>query len=190
MKYLFLTLFISVLFYYTKSMIPEEKCSPLNCPINQGMCLDNHCECFYSYITYIGNTSHNKGGNNTNSSTVIPIIKFIETPHENIIYCNYERKCKVTAFLLEFLFPFGAGHLYTGKLKLALIKLLTFSIFFLFICGELFYLKCKLNALNKCHMYLTFSIIGDIFFWLCFHICDLFSYAFGIYTDGNGVKLI
>jgi hypothetical protein len=143
------------------------KCDPFNCPLNQGICIENKCECFYEFTTIVNDQD--------------------KTEFE---YCNYPKHLRATAFILEFFFPFGAGHFYIEKVKLGIFKLICFMIFFLFICGEFCYLSCKLNATNKCHLYLAFGIIFDIAIWLCFHLFDLICFGFGIYTDGNNIELI
>src|SRR5436309_3311942 len=76
---------------------PGKTCSFDNCPLFKGVCYEEICICTYGYITYIQEN----------------------TPQ---IYCNYAQKSRMTAFFLEFFFPFGAGHLYAGKTVLATIK--------------------------------------------------------------------
>ena len=162
----FKILFIFILQYVKCSNF--ESCNTINCSIEQGICIKNICECFYEYTTL--------NGSNINSN--------------DQKFCNYKKHCRITAFLLEFLFPIGVGHLYTRKINLALFKFTIFLIFFSFLCGEFCYLNYKLNAMNKCHIYLAFLIVLNIFLWICLHICDLVGYGFGFYKDGNGIELI
>ena len=76
-----------------------------NCPSTKGMCSNNQCICNEKYIT-INNKDFRDNG----------------------IYCNYGLKSRFIAFLLEFFFPFGVGHFYSGKIYLATIKLSLFVI--------------------------------------------------------------
>jgi hypothetical protein len=162
-------------------------CTPINCRFNQGMCVMNKCECFYGFVT-MNKFKSFAGSELTNLSRV-------SKTHNTAIaseidFCTYKQHCKITAFFLEFFFPIGAGHFYVGKYHLALFKLAMFLVFFCFICGEFFFIRCKLSALNKCHLYLALGIVADIFLWLCFHLFDLVNYGFGFYQDGNGIALI
>ncbi len=144
--------------------ISPRNCDTAICPSKLGKCINSKCECYYQYTTLTSNF--------------------------NGKFCNYKKHLRVTAFFLEFFFPIGLGHLYTDKLKLAIFKFVSFMIFFTFFCGEFFCIRCKLSALNKCHLYLAVFILFDLFVWICLQICDLVSYGFGFYYDGNGVELI
>ncbi len=153
----------------------EKNCTPLTCPMSQGLCINNACECSYGFKTAL------KSKNN------FSLKNFHE---ESESFCNYKQLCTTTAFFLEFLFPFGGGHLYAQNYKLAFLKFFSFSIFFCFICGEFFFIKIKLSALNRCHIFLAYTIVFDIFLWFLFHLVDLFCYGAGFYKDGNQIEFI
>ena len=78
------------------------QCSNSNCPIDNGKCINNICQCNYSYVTL----------------------------NYNGIYCNYKKTSKWIPFILEIFFP-SLGHFYIGKFYLGLFKLffLLFPIF-------------------------------------------------------------
>ena len=82
------------------------QCSYSNCPIDNGKCIKNKCECQNNYITF----------------------------NYNGIYCNYKKTSKWIPFILEIFFP-SIGHFYLGKTYLGLIKLffLIFPIFLSFL---------------------------------------------------------
>jgi hypothetical protein len=152
-------------------------CNPISCPYNQGMCLGNICKCslgFTTYHVYCNNSPQTTPSNYSKSET----------------YCNYRQLCAYTAFFLEFMFPFGAGHLYARNFKQAILKFFSFSIFFCFICGEFFLFKFKLSILSKLDRIIVFIIISDIFIWFIFHLADIICYGAGIYSDGNGIELL
>lgn len=150
--------------------VEKINCSKDNCDGERGICINNNCECNYGYMSIV-----------TEEAVKI---------NSKQSFCKYKQHSKIIAFFLEFFFPIGAGHFYTGKYTLALVKLLLFSTFFFFICGDTCFLKCKLSAVNKCHVYIAIAIVLDLIVWLCLHVFDLFSYAFSFYKDGNGINLI
>ena len=141
-------------------------CTTLNCPPLRGLCSNNICVCEDGFTTI----------NN----------KYIKTSG---IFCNYKLKSRYIAFLLEFFFPIGAGHFYSGKTILASIKL---GIFVLLIFAMIALLCCNSKGKNKPDM---ITIILAIVIILCLlslifmQIFDLIGYAAGIYVDGNGVEL-
>lgn len=141
---------------------PGKRCNYQNCPLYQGVCVDDTCICSYDYTTF-------------------------KYENEPLIYCNYKQKSKFTAFFLEFFFPVGAGHLYAGKTLLAVIKFSLFLIFFCGMCSELCSLGMQMNKLVICS---AFVILVDMFIWIILQFIDIICYAFGIYKDGNGVAMI
>ena len=70
------------------------QCSISNCPIDNGKCINNICQCNNGYITM----------------------------NFNEIYCNYKKTSKWIPFILEIFFP-SFGHFYIGKTYLGLSKL-------------------------------------------------------------------
>ena len=70
------------------------QCSISNCPIDNGKCINNICQCNNNYMTM----------------------------NFNGIYCNYKKSSKWIPFILEIFFP-SFGHFYIGKTYLGLSKL-------------------------------------------------------------------
>ena len=139
-------------------------CDSVNCPPLKGVCNGNQCICEDVFITVNNKNIQSKGVN-----------------------CNYHLKSRFVAFLLEFFFPFGVGHFYSGKTFLALIKLSLFSILICMCCAVL----CCVTSKDAN----PFSIIICSILVLCLisialmEIFDLVSYAFGLYNDGNGIMM-
>jgi hypothetical protein len=140
----------------------HSKCNYQNCPLLQGVCYEDNCICAYGFKTFI-------------------------KKNDPEIYCNYKQKSRMTAFFLEFFFPIGLGHLYAGKITLALIKFGLFILFFIGLCGELMCIKLNLGNLVLCS---AFTLLVDMCLWVTFQFVDLICYALGYYSDGNGVPMI
>ena len=139
-------------------------CNVINCPPLRGFCQGNKCVCENNYITVNNNIIHNQG-----------------------IFCNYAKKSKLVAFMLEFFFPFGVGHFYSGKTLLAAIKLCLF-LFLMCMCYCL--LACVFGKVITAYSILIcFVVIVCIISLIVLQIYDLFSYAFGFYSDGNDVVM-
>lgn len=138
-------------------------CTISNCPPGRGICVEDKCLCAYGYVTF------NKSENHAQ------------------IFCNYKQKSRLTAFFLEFFFPIGIGHAYAGKVYLAIIK---FSLFLILVCGTCGELCCIGIENNKGVICSAILILFVLLFWLAMCFFDLFAYAFGYYTDGNGILMI
>jgi hypothetical protein len=139
-------------------------CDIPNCPITQGVCYENFCYCNYGYSTFI-----NEG--------------------EQEINCNYFKKYRWIAFMLEFLFPFGIGHFYAGKTYLGIEKLILSLSLCSCWCGGIL-LSCmgvnsKGNILCAASCALCVAVT-----WTVFYLTDLICYISGFYLDGNGQELI
>jgi hypothetical protein len=142
--------------------ITSQICSYENCPFSQGLCYENKCLCAYGFKTLASNS-------------------------EPQIFCNYHQKSKMTAFLLEFFFPFGVGHYYAGRIYFAIAKLVFFIILFCNFCGELICMNLRLYKLFMCS---TMFAIAFSCIWLIFQSIDLLCYLTGLYNDGYGISLI
>jgi hypothetical protein len=140
----------------------KNKCNYENCPLLQGVCYEDNCLCSYGFKTYM-------------------------KTNDPVIYCNYKQRSRMTAFFLEFFFPIGLGHLYAGKITLALIKFGLFIGFFIGLCGELMCIKLNFEKLVVCS---AFTLLADMCLWISIQLVDLVCYALGYYSDGNGVQLI
>ena len=98
---LYLYLIISVLlslFVFINPNDDETKkplviCNKYTCPKSRGICNeDNECVCVKGYDT-------------------------IDDLSRGDFYCNYRKKSKLIAFLLEFVLGFGSGHFYMGYFR-------------------------------------------------------------------------
>jgi hypothetical protein len=106
--------------------------------------------------------------------------------------CGYKQKKQKTAFLLELLLGFGAGHFYAERYTFAGLKLAAFVYGVLIIC--LFPLTAKLVS-EKCDSDLV-VIAFSCFFYVCalglafWYIWDMVMFGLNKYEDGNGIPLM
>ena len=140
-------------------------CNKDNCPPSRGVCSNNNqCICNKNYIT-VDNQMVKSNGQ----------------------YCNYYIKSKYMALLLEFFFPFGVGHFYSGKTLLAIIKL---TLFIILVCACCSVLCCVAGkVVNACSIIISILVVLCLVGLVLMEIFDLVGYGFGIYTDGNGITL-
>ena len=135
-------------------------CNKYTCPKNRGICNEkNECICLKGYDT-------------------------VDDLKRGDFYCNYRRKSKLIAFLLEFILGFGAGHFYIGNINLATFKMIYTS----FTC----LLFCQYNSIKKITEIKNIAIPVErilIFGWVAWQIIDALLIIFGIYKDGNGYEL-
>ena len=158
MKINFILIFI---YFLSIKKIHSISCSPQNCPPLQGICYKNQCVCSKDFVTVNNQYIKNYG-----------------------ISCNYQTKNRFIAFLLEFFFPFGVGHLYAEKKYLAIIKFSFFLIFLFGYCGQL---CCLQKPINKGIIFVSVIFLLDLLLWILMQIFDIICYALGYYYDGNGV---
>ena len=158
-KFLFFILISLSLIKSTNS-----NCNEVNCLPTRGMCFNNRCICNQNYITTDNKVLENNG-----------------------IFCNYELKARFIAFLLEFFFPFGVGHFYSGKIYLAIIKL---SLFAIMICSCCCVLCCVVGKeAGSLSLIVCIIIVLSIIVLVVMEIFDLIGYGLGIYKDGNGYEM-
>ena len=137
-------------------------CNLENCPPQRGVCYGNRCICQSNYITTnIGNS--------------------------NGIFCNYRLKSKMIAFILEFLFPFGVGHFYSGNIILGVIKLGLWILLISMFCSILCCIAVK--VINACTIIIFLTILLSVLGLVFMEIFDLLSYGLGIYKDGKGYEM-
>lgn len=72
-----------------------------NCPLNQGECVNNACNCLSGFYTLLDP----------------------KLPPEQQTYCNYEQINVYAPLILELFLP-SFGHFYTGKYYLGIVKLI------------------------------------------------------------------
>ena len=142
----------------------NSNCNEMNCLPTRGMCSNNQCICNENYITTDNKVLENHG-----------------------LFCNYELKARFIAFLLEFFFPFGVGHFYSGKIYLAIIKL---GLFAIMICSCCCVLCCVVGKeAGALSFTICIIIVLSIIVLVVMEIFDLIGYGLGIYTDGNGYQM-
>ncbi len=165
----------------------EQQCiSGKNCPIKQGKCNADICECNKGYDTLVVES----------------------TPTDQQIYCNYKQISLYTPLIMEFFLPsighFKVGNYYLGLIKLSLIIAYCISSYMLYHeikFPDLFlYLFAKLGIisiivpglrgqdLRTQILRITQNVTGVVGTLMYFN--DLFCYFFGVYTDGNGIPFV
>ena len=141
-------------------------CDATNCPPLRGICSNDQCICENGFTTVNNNQIKNNG-----------------------VFCNYILKSRYIAFILEFFFPFGAGHFYSGKTILASVKLGLFVILIISLISILCLVAKNRNTTNAGSVILSIVIVLSLLTIILMQIFDLIAYAAGIYSDGNGVEM-
>ena len=135
-------------------------CNQYTCPKNRGTCNElNECVCIKGYET-------------------------VDDLSKGDFYCNYRRKSKLIAFLLEFVLGYGAGHFYMGHTFLATIKMIYTS----FTC----LLFCLHESIRKITEYKKIAIPLErfaVYGWIIWQCLDGLLIFFNFYNDGNGHEL-
>ena len=165
---LYLYLIISVLlslFVFINPNDDETKkplviCNKYTCPKSRGICNeDNECVCVKGYDT-------------------------IDDLSRGDFYCNYRKKSKLIAFLLEFVLGFGSGHFYMGHTTLGTIKMIYTSLTCL--------LFCQYHSISKITEIKRFAVPLErilLIGWAIWQILDGLMISFDFYKDGNGYEL-
>ena len=136
---------------------PEIKCSEDKCPSSRGKCIsDTVCECKAGRVD------------------IVSLSEISET------ICHYSQKRMLIALVLESLFLFGFGHLYTSRIVIGLLKLL-FGLYGLYCYYKL---TSKNESKLNCIHYTCY--VG---MFLCAHAYDIMNFWKYQYTDGNGIEL-
>ena len=164
--YFFNKFFLLILISFSLIQSVTSVCNALNCPPLRGLCSNDICACEEGFTTV----------NN----------KYIKN---NGIFCNYILKSRYIAFLLEFFFPFGAGHFYTGKTILSTVKLGIFVVIIISFFALLCFNPKNRNGENTCALILSVILVLCLISIIIIQIFDLIGYATGLYSDGNGVPL-
>ena len=160
-----------LIFLYRFNMINLICIPKMNCPIENGQCINNICQCFDEFYS-LNNNLH---------------------PKNETIFCEYRKMSRFGPLILEFFLP-TVGHFYAGKINLFIAKL--FFIVFPLIghcCGLT---ENRQNpdgtakTLSTCNWILLILLIISAVILPFFHIIDLICYSFGFYRDGNGVPFI
>ena len=161
----FISLLLLTLFAFINSNDEETKkplviCNKYTCPKSRGVCNEeNECVCVKGYDT-------------------------IDDLSRGDFYCNYRKKSKLIAFLLEFVLGFGAGHFYIGHTTLATIKMIYYSLTCL--------LFCQYHSISKITEIKRFAVPLErilLVGWAIWQILDGLLISFDFYKDGNGYEL-
>ena len=135
-------------------------CNKYTCPKNRGICNENNeCICIKGYDT-------------------------IDDLSRGDFYCNYRKKSKLIAFLLEFVLGFGSGHFYLGRTTLATIKMIYTSLTCLIFCQ--FHSIQKITELKRFATPLETTLLVG---WAAWQILDGVLIGFGFLKDRNGYEL-
>ena len=139
---------------------PLVVCNKYTCPKSRGVCNENNeCVCVKGYDT-------------------------IDDLSRGDFYCNYKKRSKLMAFLLEFVLGFGSGHFYTGHTTLATIKMIYTCLTCL--------MFCQYHSIRKITELKSFAVPLErilLVGWAAWQILDGLLIAFGFFKDGNGYKL-
>ena len=139
---------------------PLVVCNKYTCPKSRGVCNENNeCVCIKGYDT-------------------------VDDLSLGDFYCNYKKRSKLMAFLLEFVLGFGSGHFYMGHTTLATIKMIYTSLTCL--------MFCQYHSIRKITELKSFAVPLErilLVGWAAWQIIDGLLIAFGFYKDGKGYKL-
>jgi len=161
--FIILIIFSSINIIQSKDGEAQKKlvvCNKYTCPKSRGVCTEqNECICIKGYDT-------------------------IDDLSLGDFYCNYRKKSKLIAFLLEFVIGFGAGHFYMGHNILATIKMIYTSVTCLLFCQ--FDSIKVITELKRVAVPLERILIAG---WAVWQIIDGLLICFNFYKDGNGYEL-
>ena len=157
----------SIIFIFLLNFVSSTCIEGGNCPKGRGLCKNNTCICFSEFYSL----NYKLYKNDT-------------------IFCEYQRMSRFAPLILEFFLP-TIGHLYAGKMKFFISKLIIIIFPVICFCCGLTKIGqnpdgTQRNISNITWIFLILMIISIIILPF-FHICDLVCYALGIYYDGNGV---
>ena len=97
MKYFILLFFLNLIYVFSQNCIPET-----NCLKSRGTCVNNICQCHYSFWTIPNYNIKNK----------------------QELFCNYDRINRIKPLLLEVFLPIGIGHFLVNNYKKGILKLI------------------------------------------------------------------
>jgi hypothetical protein len=126
----------------------------------EGECTDGVCVCNYGYTTLKHSNSY--------------------------MQCDYKRKERIVAVLLEFFFPIGIGHFYVGNYFLGILKLSLFIVILISISTGICFSYYSKNSVLAPFFVLCLSIL----LFIIWYLIDLVKFTFGLYLDGHKEKLL
>ena len=163
MKLIIYSLIISTLLNSVLSICVEGQ----NCPTYGGKCKNNQCECFNEFYS----------------------LNFLIYKNDTI-FCEYRKMSRFGPLILEFFLP-TIGHLYAGKIRLFISKLLIILFpVICYCCGLTNITQNQGGSQRNISLIFLILFIISIIILPFFHICDLICYGFGLYSDGKGVPFI
>lgn len=135
-------------------------CNKYTCPKGRGTCNENNeCVCLKGYDT-------------------------IDDTSKGDFYCNYKRKSKVIAFILEFVLGFGSGHFYLGHKEVGIIKMILMELTCLIFCQ--YHSIRKITELKRFARPVEIILLA---IWLVWQVADGLLIMFGTYKDSEGYDL-
>jgi hypothetical protein len=167
------------LYAYNSSFAILDQCNENNCNKIFGYCAtDKICLCREGFANYLPDRNINDLSQEYQNYANIP--------------CSYSRKRQLITFLLEFLVPVGAGHLYLGNALLGVVKF--FVCVLLPLIGLYVFCHCvdtteseKAERINNIIGLITFIVYAITFgvWWLT----DLIMIGGGHYKDSNQIEM-
>lgn len=148
-----------------KKTVKTESCNIVNCAYPYGNCSDNNtCICYPGYVD------------------VSELFHIRRLNHISRGYCSYSQKYQIVAFLLEFMFPFGFGHLYLNRVMIGLLKMM-----FAFVAFSIY--NNMLNDNYWKHSFQAYAGLFIISLFLVLHFYDITMLGLNKFTDGNGIPV-
>ncbi len=105
--------------------------------------------------------------------------------------CKYERKIQLYAFLLEIIFSFGFGHLYSMRIAHAGIKMsLELILIMIYVYYKYTGNEFKFNNETCCEAFISIISVLLLSLFLLLHIYDIMMFSMNRYKDGAGISLV
>jgi hypothetical protein len=167
---------------------------------------DNMEACSSNGICYVDIFSYYNVTNTNRNTSCICNVGWISVEGYDVSCC-YQQKQQAIAFLLEFIFGFGAGHWYVGNKTRGLIKTIFSSTLCAVICATSFFMLYKLadyesisldekkyessNVIKKKNRNIVpvLLMVGSIICYFIWQLIDVVLFGINHYTDGNGQQL-
>lgn len=185
-----ITVYLTVLLSIIQLSLGIDECLPTSKCNNIISCSDKG-HCFYDIGAILST-------NSTDTSSSVDFISCIcdrgyTTGENDNIKCCYKRKSQFSAFLIEFIVGFGAGHFFIGNNLLGTIKLCFVGLACCSCCLIGFCFCYKTNRHDdepspKQKM-LNVAFLSGICVYLTWQAVDIILFGINFYKDGNGVEL-
>jgi hypothetical protein len=146
-------------------------------------------------ITTICNTICDEVGGTCIEETICKCNEpYTTLPNEgNYKLCNYPKKNKLIAAILELFIGFGIGHFYTERKINGYLKLMVYLLLCCIGCCAIA-IGLRFTSENaeeygnaaKFFFYIYYCVLNFMMAWQIF---DFFLMIFGVYVDGNNIEL-